>query len=240
MSVGVLAEAGEGYSPPGAGDFVLPGIFEGVEWLNKPVLMASVSVIVLICFFYLASRKGALVPGRLQFIGEGAYGFVRKDLGRDILGTDNFMKFIPLIFSLFIFIALNNVFGIVPFIQFPTMSRIGFPIALTLIVWVVYNYVGIQHQGFVGYFKNMMFPAGRTVVGLRHPGSARVRLDAVRAPPHARTATVRQHVRRAPAAAGVHPRWRVHARREHQPAARRSCRSDRHRHGHRDDVLRSR
>jgi F-type H+-transporting ATPase subunit a len=160
LSVGVLAEAGEGYSPPGAGDFVLPGIFEGVEWLNKPVLMASVSVIVLICFFYLASRKGALVPGRLQFIGEGAYGFVRKDLGRDILGTDNFMKFIPLIFSLFIFIALNNVFGIVPFIQFPTMSLIGFPIALTLIVWVVYNYVGIQHQGFVGYFKNMCFPPG--------------------------------------------------------------------------------
>lgn len=160
MSLGVLAEASEGYSPPGAGDFVLPGIFEGVEWLNKPVLMASVSVLVLIGFFFLASRKGAMVPGRLQFAGEGIYGFVRKDLGRDILGSEHFMRFVPLIFSLFIFIALNNVFGIIPFVQFPTMSLIGFPIALTLTVWITYLWVGIAKKGFFGYFKYEMFPPG--------------------------------------------------------------------------------
>jgi F-type H+-transporting ATPase subunit a len=40
------------------------------------------------------------------------------------------------------------------------MSRIAFPIVLALMVWVVYNYVGINKHGFFGYFKNMMFPPG--------------------------------------------------------------------------------
>ena len=33
-------------------------------------------------------------------------------------------------------ILVNNLFGIIPPIQYPTMSRIGFPIALTLLVFV--------------------------------------------------------------------------------------------------------
>jgi F-type H+-transporting ATPase subunit a len=160
LSLRVLAEEGEGYVPPGAGDFQLPPIIDGVEWFTKPVLMAAVSVLLLVSFFYVAARRPALVPGRVQFVGEGIYGFVRKDLGRDILGTEHFMKFVPLIFSLFIFIALNNVFGIIPFVQFPTMSLIGFPIALTLAVYFTYLGVGIAKKGFFGYFKYEMFPPG--------------------------------------------------------------------------------
>ena len=122
----VLAEEGEGYSPPGAGDFKLPAVFDlgGLE-ITKPYLMALLATAVLVTFLYFASRRSAIVPGRLQFAGEGIYGFVRRDLGRDILGSENFLKFLPLIFSLFIFVALNNVFGIVPLIQFPTMSLTG-------------------------------------------------------------------------------------------------------------------
>lgn len=160
MSLVVLAEEGEGYSPPGSGDFKLPPIADNLEWFTKPYLMALVSVGLLIAFFYFAVRKPQMVPGRLQFAGEGIYGFVRRDLGRDILGSEHFLRFLPLIFSLFIFVALNNVFGIIPLIQFPTMSLIGFPIALTLVVWVTYLSVGIKKKGPIGYFKYEMFPPG--------------------------------------------------------------------------------
>jgi F-type H+-transporting ATPase subunit a len=30
-------------------------------------------------------------------------------------------------------------------------------------VWLIYNYIGIKNQGFIGYFKNMMFPPGLPV-----------------------------------------------------------------------------
>lgn len=160
MSLVVLAAEGEGYSSPGAEDFKLPPLIDGIEWFTKPYLLAFLSVLVLVAFFYAAARKPALVPSRLQFAGEGIYGFVRRDLARDILGTENFLRFLPLIFSMFIFVAINNVFGIIPLIQFPTMSLIGFPIALTLIVWLTYLYVGIKTKGPIGYFKQEMFPPG--------------------------------------------------------------------------------
>jgi F-type H+-transporting ATPase subunit a len=46
----------------------------------------------------------------------------------------------------------------VPF-SFPTMSRIGFPIALTLIVWITFHVVGMRKHGFLGYWKSLV-PSG--------------------------------------------------------------------------------
>ena len=50
----------------------------------------------------------------------------------------------PLIFALFTFILVNNIYGIVPFVQFPTMARIGFPLALMLVVYLTFHGVGIK------------------------------------------------------------------------------------------------
>ena len=52
-----------------------------------------------------------MVPGRLQFAGEAAYGFVRNILGRDIIGSHDFMRFVPYLLTLFFFILVNNLFG---------------------------------------------------------------------------------------------------------------------------------
>ena len=62
--------------------------------------------------------------------------------------------------SLFTFIYLCNVPGIIPFLQMPATARMALPAALALMVWVVYNGAGIKHQGFGGYFKSVLFPPG--------------------------------------------------------------------------------
>ena len=59
---------------------------------------------------------------------------------------------------MFMLILVNNLFGIIPPVQYPTMSRIGFPIALTLLVFVVYHAVGIQKNGAWGHIKHMIPP----------------------------------------------------------------------------------
>ena len=46
-------------------------------------------------------------------------------VGRDIIGSHDFMKFVPYLFTLFFFILVNNLFATIPFIQFPTFSRAG-------------------------------------------------------------------------------------------------------------------
>jgi F-type H+-transporting ATPase subunit a len=66
---------------------------------------------------------------------------------------------VPLLFSMFMLILVNNLFGVIPPFQFPTMSRIGFPVALTLVVYVTYHYIGIKRVGVGAYFKNLL-PAG--------------------------------------------------------------------------------
>ena len=154
-----LHAAGEGFVPPSTNDFNLPPIIDSITWLTKPVLLVFLSVVLISVFFILSSRKAAVVPSKLQFAGESIYAFVRNDLARDVIGHE-FMRFVPYLFTLFTFVLTNNIFGIVPFLQFPTMSRVSFPYVLAVFTFVVFHYVGIRKQGVVKYLKEIMFMPG--------------------------------------------------------------------------------
>ncbi len=153
-----LAE-GDEFVPPSSKDFVLPPIFGDNPYTTKPIFLALLSVVILSIFFVMASRKAAIVPSKLQFAGESVYAYVRNDLGKDIIGHE-FMRFVPYLFTLFTFILTNNVFGIVPLLQFPTMSRISFAYVLGIITFVVFHYVGIRHHGIFKYMKDILFMPG--------------------------------------------------------------------------------
>jgi len=62
--------------------------------------------------------------------------------------------------TLFMFIYLCNVPGIIPFLQMPATARMAVPLFLSLLIWVVFNATGIKHQGVSGYFKSVLFPPG--------------------------------------------------------------------------------
>jgi F-type H+-transporting ATPase subunit a len=42
----------------------------------------------------------------------------------------------------------------------PATARMAIPATMALVVWLVYNTVGIKHQGFFSYLKNSCFPPG--------------------------------------------------------------------------------
>ena len=149
----------EGFVPPSSGDFELPPIFGDNAYTTKPIFLVFLSVILISLFFILASRKAAVVPSKLQFAGESVYSFVRNDLARDVIGHD-FLRFVPYLFTLFTFILVNNLFGIIPLLQFPTMSRVSFPYVLAVTIYIVFHYVGIRKQGAIKYFKEIMFMPG--------------------------------------------------------------------------------
>lgn len=156
---GVNILASGGFSPPGPADFNLPPIFAGV---TKPMVLVVFSAVLIIGFAYAASRRAEVVPGRLQFAGESVYDFVRNGIARDSIGSDHFMKFVPYLFALFMFVIVNNYFGVIPFLQFPTFSRSGYVYGLAALTWIIYNGVGIGKHGFVGYIKNQVLPGGVT------------------------------------------------------------------------------
>lgn len=152
-----LAQGGE-FVPPGAGDFDLPPIFLGI---TKPMLLAVLSVIIVAVFFLMASRRLKIVPSKFTFIAESVYDFGRNNIARDMIGSKDFAPYVPLIVTMFTFILVNNIFGIIPLIQFPTFAHIGFPLALSLfLVYPLWHYVGIRRHGFIGHIKHQLVPPG--------------------------------------------------------------------------------
>ncbi len=157
MSATTLVAQGGGFTPPGPSDFLLPPIVAGV---TKPMVLLVLAAVIVGGFFLVASRRPAMVPGRMQYAGEMAYGFVRNSIARDVIGSHDFMRFVPYLVTLFFFLLVNNLFGIVPFIQFPTFSQVSFVYPLAILTWLIYNGVGIQRKGFFGYLKHQTVTPG--------------------------------------------------------------------------------
>ncbi|MFT4011563.1 MAG: F0F1 ATP synthase subunit A [Nocardioidaceae bacterium] len=151
----------EEFEPPGPGIFDLDPVFSiGSLDVTKPMLQLVLAALIVFGFLYAAAKKRAMVPGRLQFAGESAYNFVRNSIARDVIGSHDFIRFVPYLVTVFFFILVNNLFSSIPFIQFPTFSRAGMAYALAGLSWVIYNGVGIQKHGFVGYLKLQSVPSG--------------------------------------------------------------------------------
>lgn len=156
----VLA-ANPGFVPPGPADFQLPDVFNGNQiLLTKASLLLVLSAVIVFVGFFASSRRTALVPGKLQYAGEAAYSWVRDSIGRDIIGERDFLKYVPLLVSMFFFVLVNNLFGIVPFLQFAPFSRVGFAYGLAALVWLIYNGVGVARHGLFGYLKLQTVPSG--------------------------------------------------------------------------------
>ena len=159
MSYTLLAAEGSQFESPGPGDFEYPPIFGEGTFFTKPMLIIVVATVLVAVLFFLAARRAAAVPGKGQFMGESIYGFVRNGIALDTMGREG-LRFAPYLATLFAFIVTLNISGIIPFVQFPATSRIAIPLFLAVISCVIFNTIGIRRQGFLGYFKNMMFPPG--------------------------------------------------------------------------------
>jgi F-type H+-transporting ATPase subunit a len=127
--------------------------------ITKVTLVLVIMAVVLMAFFLYAFNRPKLVPRGAQNVGEMGYVFIRDGIARETMGKDG-DKFVPFLFSLFFFIWLLNFAGIVPFMQIPVTSVFAIPVAFALIVYLTWVPLGIYRQGFVGFFKNMMFPPG--------------------------------------------------------------------------------
>jgi F-type H+-transporting ATPase subunit a len=157
----IFASTHCGYPAPGfpGPTFLFTPFFSvGSFQFTKPMLLALLSTVVVVAFFWAAFAKPKMVPRGAQVLGEMGIEFVRDQILRPMMGKrgDNYL---PFLVSLLFFIWVMNLMEIIPIAQFPAMSQIAFPAALMLMVYVTYTYLGIKHQGLGGYFKNMV-PTG--------------------------------------------------------------------------------
>ena len=157
-------DKGCGFPAPSADIFNFPPYWEyeifGMHFeIGKPIVLAILGSVLIVIFFITAFGKPRLIPGKVQSLGEMAYLFIRDGIARETIGKAG-DKYVPLLFTLFFFVLVMNVWGVVPAAQFPVNSRLAFPAGLALVVWVLYMYLGMRHQGPIKFFTNMMFPPG--------------------------------------------------------------------------------
>jgi F-type H+-transporting ATPase subunit a len=152
--------SGCGFPAPSINDFYFTPLFKvGSFAFDKSMLLVLSSALIVVVFFWFAFHSPKLVPRGVQNVGEIGVLFVRDQILRPQLGKRG-DKWLPFLVSLFFFIWVNNIFGIVPILYFPAMSKYGYPVALAGMVWLIYIFLGMKHQGVYGYFRNMAVPPG--------------------------------------------------------------------------------
>lgn len=142
-----------------------PPINEILRWqdifpsFNKIALIAVAATIISITLFLLAARRDPMVaPTGARNLAEVTIDFIEESIVMQTLGKTG-LKWTPFLLSLFLFIFLCNIPGVIPIIQMPATARIAIPLSLSLLVWVIYIGTGIKHQG-LGYFGHLLWPPG--------------------------------------------------------------------------------
>ena len=168
MSVSLLSQAVS--ASEGGGEFEAPSVEFSFffDRIGDGTVIASVKAMVLLvlgtllimAFFLAVSRKAAMIPSKWQFAGESAYGFVRNGVAIEILGGQHGRKWAGFLTTLFLFIIVQNLWGIIPIAQLPVTSHFAIPVLLAVMVWFIYMIVGIQKHGFFGFFKLMCYIPG--------------------------------------------------------------------------------
>ena len=119
----------------------------------------GLSVLTVTGILIAAASKGALVPGRLQSIGELWYEFI-DNMVHNVLGQEG-KAFFPLVFSLFSFVLVANMLGMFPYF-FTVTSHVIVTATLAVFVVGLVVVVGIAKHG-LGWFK-LFVPHGVPVV----------------------------------------------------------------------------
>ncbi len=158
----LLATEGGGFHvPPLEELFEFPAfLFKDNTWLalNKTGLLYLLSAVIVSALMIAAFSNAKIVPGKLQAAMESVVDFIREGIVVEVMGPGG-LRYLPLLTSIFLFVWVNNLYEITPFVQFPSTGRMAVPAMLAFMVWTMFILVGIKTQG-MKYFVNVAFPPG--------------------------------------------------------------------------------
>jgi F-type H+-transporting ATPase subunit a len=125
-----------------------------IAFTNSALFML-IALLVIAALTIGATASRALVPGRMQSIAEMSYEFIADTL-RSSAGSEG-MKFFPLVFSLFMFILVVNMIGLIPY-TFTVTSHIVITASLALLVFLTVIVYGFAKHGL--HFFKLFVPSG--------------------------------------------------------------------------------
>jgi F-type H+-transporting ATPase subunit a len=148
-----------------------PPINEVIRWrdlfpsFNKVALIAILAVLIGTTIYLIAAHRDPMVaPKGVRNVAEVGVEFIEDQIVMQTIGRDG-LGWTPFLLTLFIFVYLCNLPGVIPILQFPATARMAIPFFLAAVVWIVYNVVGFKHNG-MSYLTGMLWPRN-VPVGMR-------------------------------------------------------------------------
>ncbi len=141
----------------------IPVVGDLVSGLTQYTFWLIVSSIVLLIIMFAFAKRVAVVPrGRFANAVEYVIEYLENDVGVGILGKESWRRHLPFLGTLFMFIVVNNIIGIIPGMK-PGTGTISTTAALALVVFIYFVRVGMKNHGVWGYIKSLapkgvMFP----------------------------------------------------------------------------------
>lgn len=128
--------------------------------ITRNVFMMWISVIVLLLIFITAARRykkseDNLPTGIAGFI-EPLVVFVRDEIGKPMIGEQKYKKYMPYLLTIFFFIWINNIFGLIPIFNGANLSgNIAFTFTLAMFTFIITTFSGNKN-----YWKHIFWMPG--------------------------------------------------------------------------------
>jgi F-type H+-transporting ATPase subunit a len=164
-------------------EFQIQNEFKLVNWvhlgvfsINRAVVYLLIATILTTVTMLWISRRMQQRPNRVQTAVETLYSLMRDNITRGNMPDSMAARWFPFLGALFLFLWWSNIIGYLPlptgqekftifgvhipaFGLYAATANISVPLVLAVVVFVVFNVVGIRAQGPIGYLKSLI-PAG--------------------------------------------------------------------------------
>ena len=126
-----------------------------VSFTNSSLTMI-LSLLTIISFLYLGIKKGHIIPNKIQSLVELSYEFI-AGMVNDNIGKEG-IKYMPFVFTLFFFILIGNLIGMLPF-SFTWTSHIIVTFAISFFIFLGVTGIAIYKHGIIKFLA-FFAPAG--------------------------------------------------------------------------------
>lgn len=141
-------------------EFLAPAMY-GNDYVGftQYIFWMLFALVILLLVLFAVKRRESLVPrGRLVNGVEAVVEFVRDDVVYGTIGRKTGDKHLPFLMTMFFFILICNLTGVVPGMR-PGTGTVGVTFALALYSFVYFVAVAIRNMGVGGYVRSFA-PAG--------------------------------------------------------------------------------
>ena len=136
--------------------FILPMFELGPVQLTNTVITTWVVMAIIGCFAWLVTRRLQIRPGRLQTLVEAIVSVIEESI-RDI-APQHVQQILPFIGTLWVFIVIANLIGLVPGMHSPTRD-LSATAAIAFLVFLSVHWYGIRIQGLKNYLLHYLKPS---------------------------------------------------------------------------------